>query len=81
MHMCEYVCVCVFIYTYTYFFSFLVFQDRFSLCRPGCPGTHSADQGGLDLRDPLVSALRVLGLKACVTTAYAYFLMELSHMG
>jgi hypothetical protein len=23
------------------------FQDRVSLCSPGCPGTHSVDQAGL----------------------------------
>jgi hypothetical protein len=28
----------------------LVFQDRVSLCSPGCPGTHSVDQAGLELR-------------------------------
>jgi hypothetical protein len=27
------------------FFVF-VFQDRVSLCSPGCPGTHSVDQTG-----------------------------------
>jgi hypothetical protein len=31
---------------------------------PGCPGTHSVDQAGLQLRDPHASASRVLGLKA-----------------
>jgi hypothetical protein len=34
------------------FFFFLVFQDRVSLCSPGCPGTHSVDQAGLKLRNP-----------------------------
>jgi hypothetical protein len=29
-----------------------VFQDRVSLCSPGCPGTHSIDQAGLELRNP-----------------------------
>jgi hypothetical protein len=29
----------------------LVFRDRVSLCSPGCPGTHSADQAGLELTD------------------------------
>jgi hypothetical protein len=29
----------------------------------GCPGTHSVDQGGLELRNPPVSASQVLGLK------------------
>jgi hypothetical protein len=45
------------------------FQDRVSLCSPGCPGTHSVDQAGLKLRNPPTSASRVLGLKACATTA------------
>jgi hypothetical protein len=48
---------------------FLFFRDRVSLCSPGCPGTHSVDQAGLELRNPPASASRVLGLKACATTA------------
>jgi hypothetical protein len=48
---------------------FLVFRDRVSLCSPGCPGTHCVDQAGLELRNPPASASRVLGLKACATTA------------
>jgi hypothetical protein len=48
----------------------LFFRDRVSLCSPGCPGTHSVDQGGLELRNPPASASRVLGLKACTTTAW-----------
>ncbi|GAB1296554.1 26S proteasome non-ATPase regulatory subunit 11 [Apodemus speciosus] len=31
---------------------------------PGCPGTHSVDQAGLELRNPPASASQVLGLKA-----------------
>jgi hypothetical protein len=50
------------------FFVFCFFQDTVSLCSPGCPGTHSVDQAGLKLRDPLASASPVLGLKACATT-------------
>jgi hypothetical protein len=46
----------------------LVFQDRVSLCSPGCPGTHSVDQAGLELRNPPASASQVVGLKACATT-------------
>jgi hypothetical protein len=46
-----------------------VFQDRVSLCSPGCPGTHSVDQVGLELRNLPASASQVLGLKACATTA------------
>jgi hypothetical protein len=52
---------------FVFFFFFLVFRDRVSLCSPGCPGTHSVDQAGLELRYPPVSASRVLGLKACAT--------------
>ena len=39
----------------------------FSLCNPGCPGTHSVDQAGLELRNPPASASQVLGLKVCAT--------------
>jgi hypothetical protein len=45
-----------------------VFRDRVSLCSLGCPGTHSVDQAGLELRNPPASAAQVLGLKACATT-------------
>jgi hypothetical protein len=48
------------------FFSF--FRDKVSLCSPGCPGTHSVDQAGLELRNPFASASQVLGLKAWTTT-------------
>jgi hypothetical protein len=41
------------------------FQDRVSLCSSGCPGTHSVDQAGLELRNPPASASQVLGLKVC----------------
>jgi hypothetical protein len=46
---------------------FVVFQDRVSLCSPGCPGTHSVDQPGLELKNPPAFASQVLGLKACAT--------------
>jgi hypothetical protein len=45
-------------------FWFLVFGDGVSLCSSGCPGTHSVDQAGLELRNPPASAAQVLGLKA-----------------
>jgi hypothetical protein len=52
------------------FFGFVFgFRDKVSLCIPGCPGTHSVEQAGLELRNPPASASRVLGLKACATTA------------
>jgi hypothetical protein len=44
-----------------------LFWDRVSLCSPGCPGTHSVDQAGLELRNLPASASRVLGLKARAT--------------
>jgi hypothetical protein len=50
-------------------FVVVVFRDRVSLYSPGCPGTHFVDQAGLELRNPPASASRVLGLKACATTA------------
>jgi hypothetical protein len=50
-------------------FFFLVFQDRVSLFISGCPETHFVDQASLELRNPSASASRVLGLKACATTA------------
>jgi hypothetical protein len=51
-------------------FIFLVFQDRVSLCSPGCSGTHFVDQVGLELRNQPASASQVLGLKAFATTAW-----------
>jgi hypothetical protein len=42
--------------TLFFFFFFVVFQDRVSLCSSGCPGTHSVDQAGLELRNPSASA-------------------------
>jgi hypothetical protein len=38
-------------------------RDRVSLYSPGCPGTPSVDQVGLELRNPPASAFQVLGLK------------------
>ena len=60
----------------TVFFSF---QDRVSLCSPGCPETHSVDQAGLELRNLPASASQVLGLKVCATTAQlnGYFLSHI----
>jgi hypothetical protein len=58
---------------YTRFFClFVCFRDRVPLYSPGCPGTHSVDQPGLELRNPPASAFRVLGLKVCATTPGFY---------
>jgi hypothetical protein len=55
----------------------LVFRDRVSLYSPGCPGTHSVDQAGLEFRNPPASASQVLGFKACATTpGYFSFLVK-----
>ena len=55
----------------------LVFQDRVSLCNPGCPETHSVDQAGLELRNLPASACQVLGLKVCATTVQHTYLVLL----
>jgi hypothetical protein len=48
--------------------SFFFFPRQVSLCSSGCPGTHSVDQAGLELRNlPASAASEVLGLKACTT--------------
>jgi hypothetical protein len=55
------------------------------VCSPGCPGTHSVDQAGLELRNLPASASQVLGLKMCATTpgftsllVHCAFVMHLS---
>jgi hypothetical protein len=55
----------VFVFAFVYVF---VFETEF-LYSPSCPGTHSVDQAGLELRNPPASASQVLGLKVCATTA------------
>jgi hypothetical protein len=60
------------------FFYFLFFRDRVSLCSPGCLGTHSVDQAGLELRNSPASASQVLGLKAVVLFLLFLFLFVLS---
>jgi hypothetical protein len=55
---------------FCFFVCLFVFPDRVSLYSPGCPETHFVDQAGFKLRNPPASASRVLGLKACATTAW-----------
>ena len=45
-----------------------LFSEKGFSCSPGFPGTLSADQTGLRLRDLPASASQVLGLKVCTTT-------------
>jgi hypothetical protein len=60
-----------------FFFFSGFFRDRVSLYSPGCPGTHSVDQAGLELRNLPASASQVLGLKACtITPALLVFKMD-----
>jgi hypothetical protein len=63
----------LFIYLFVCLFV-LFFRDRVSLYSSGCPGTHSVDQAGLELRNPPASASQVLGSKACATTAWLLIL-------
>jgi hypothetical protein len=52
------------------------FRDRVSLYSPGCPGTHFADQAGLELRNPPASASRGLGLKLIVLAGFVSALTQ-----
>jgi hypothetical protein len=56
-----------FVFCFFVCFLFWFFRDRVSLCSPGCPGTHSVDQAGLERRNSPVSASQELGLKAWAT--------------
>jgi hypothetical protein len=69
MYLVSFLFVCLFV-------CFVFFRDRVSLCNPGCPGTHSVDQAGLELRNPLASASQVLGLKMCTTTSWHMYLIS-----
>jgi hypothetical protein len=55
--------------TLSTFFYPPVFQDKISLCCPGCPVTHLLDQAGLKLRDLPASVFQEIGLKAFATIA------------
>ena len=50
----------------------VVSPDRVSLCSPGCPGTLSVVQAGLELRNPPALASQVLALKVYSTTAWRF---------
>jgi hypothetical protein len=62
--------VCLFIYWFIYW-------NRVFLCSPGCPGTHSVDQVGLELQDlPASASWVLLGLQVCATTLYFFFILK-----
>jgi hypothetical protein len=54
-------------------FVFWFFQDRVSLCSPGCPGTHFVDQAGLKFRN-LPACLPSAGIKDVVSTIWLCWL-------
>jgi hypothetical protein len=64
----------IFLFFIFYFF-FFGFSRQVSLYSPGCSGTHFVDQAVLELRNLPASASRVLGLKACATTNWHFFLV------
>ena len=85
-----YDCVNAWIWSIVYIFNpvlflfawFLVFfQDRVSLCSPGCPGTHSVEHAGLKFKNLPASASQVLELKACAITAWLsyFFSSDIQH--
>ena len=57
----------------------LIFQDKVSLCSPGCPGTHFVDQADHKLRNPPASASRVLVLKAWTTMPGSHWALVGTH--
>lgn len=52
-----------------FFVVVFVFSERISLCFPGCPGTHSVAQAGLELTGICLP----LEPKTCATTAQLNF--------
>jgi hypothetical protein len=59
----------IYMYIYSifiYLFVYLVFRDRVSLCSPGCPGTHSVDQAGLELPGAGIKGVRAPPLPSCM---------------
>jgi hypothetical protein len=58
LFVCLFVCFLLLLLLLLLLFLFL---RQVSLCSPGCPGTHSVDQAGLELRHPPASVSQVLG--------------------
>ena len=73
----------IYLFTYLSICSFLFFRDRVSLCSPGCPGTHSVDQAGLQLRNLPASASQaddIFKTQVQSMTAQAHCHQEVSHL-
>jgi hypothetical protein len=71
----------VFVFCFCFFVVVVfVFRDSVSLYSLGCPGTHSVDQAGLELRNPPASASQVLELQACATMP-GHFLLDRGRLG
>ena len=64
-----------FLFLFLFCCCFLFFQDRVSLRSPGCPGSHSVDQDGLELRNPLASASQSAGITGVRHHCLAMFLL------
>lgn len=57
----------------------LLFQNKVSLCNPGCPGTCFVDHAGFEVTDLPASVTRVLGLKSCtIIPDSSFFFLSLS---
>jgi hypothetical protein len=72
-----FVLFCFVLFCFVLFCFVLFFRGRVSLCSPGCPGNHSVDQAGLELRNSPASASQMLGLKVCTTTPGFRFILVL----
>ena len=54
----------IFLFIFLFFYSLFLFWGKVSLCSPGCPGTCSIDQAGLELRNPPACA-GIKGVQHC----------------
>ena len=74
-HIDIYIYFLILLYSPFFFlFIFWFFWDKVSLCSRGCPGTHSVNQAGLQLRNLPASASQMLGLKVWATTVWLFIL-------
>lgn len=62
-----------------YYFAFVLFACFGSL-NSCCSGTHSVEQAGLELRDPVAFASQGLGLKPCTTSTHQDYFWKRIHI-